>query len=135
MTTLLVLVSAFLHAAWNALLKREQDKDRAMIAAVAIGAVLAIVVAAIRAFGASEVPFPTHASFGWSLVVLVAAVVCYLLCVVARELAIRSGAVARVRDRDVHATPIPYFGGVAMLGGLAIRSRSKKGCWLRANGA
>ncbi len=53
------------------------------------------------------------------LVFLVAAVVSYLLCVVAREVAIRSGAVARVRDRDVHATPIPYFGGVAMLGGLA----------------
>ena len=53
------------------------------------------------------------------LVFLVAGVICYLLCVVARELAIRSGAVARVRDRDVHATPIPYFGGVAMLGGLA----------------
>ena len=52
------------------------------------------------------------------LVFLVAGVVSYLLCVVARELAIRSGAVARVRDRDVHATPIPYFGGVAMLGGL-----------------
>ena len=52
------------------------------------------------------------------LVFLVAAVASYLLCVFARELAIRSGAVARVRDRDVHATPIPYFGGVAMLGGL-----------------
>ena len=52
------------------------------------------------------------------LVFLVAGVVSYLLCVFARELAIRSGAVARVRDRDVHATPIPYFGGVAMLGGL-----------------
>ncbi|MCW2819273.1 MAG: undecaprenyl/decaprenyl-phosphate alpha-N-acetylglucosaminyl 1-phosphate transferase [Marmoricola sp.] len=52
------------------------------------------------------------------LVFLVAAVVSYLLCVFAREAAIRSGAVARVRDRDVHAAPIPYFGGVAMLGGL-----------------
>ena len=52
------------------------------------------------------------------LVFLVAGVASYLLCVFARELAIRSGAVARVRDRDVHATPIPYFGGVAMLGGL-----------------
>jgi UDP-GlcNAc:undecaprenyl-phosphate GlcNAc-1-phosphate transferase len=52
------------------------------------------------------------------LVFLVAGVVSYLLCVFARELAIRAGAVARVRDRDVHATPIPYFGGVAMLGGL-----------------
>ncbi len=53
------------------------------------------------------------------MVFLVAGVVSYLLCVFAREAAIRSGAVARVRDRDVHATPIPYFGGVAMLGGLA----------------
>ena len=52
-------------------------------------------------------------------VFLVAAVVTYLLGVVAREVAVRTGAVARVRDRDVHAVPIPYLGGVAMLGGLA----------------
>ena len=29
-----------------------------------------------------------------------------------------TGAVAKVRDRDVHAIPTPYFGGPAMLGGL-----------------
>ena len=52
------------------------------------------------------------------LVFLAAAVVSYLLCVLARELAMRMGAVAEVRDRDVHAVPIPYFGGIAMLGGL-----------------
>jgi UDP-GlcNAc:undecaprenyl-phosphate/decaprenyl-phosphate GlcNAc-1-phosphate transferase len=52
-------------------------------------------------------------------VFLVAAVVTYLLGVVAREVALRTNAVARVRARDVHAVPIPYFGGVAMLGGLA----------------
>ena len=52
------------------------------------------------------------------LIFLVAAVVSYLLCVFARELASRLGAVAQVRDRDVHSIPIPYFGGVAMLGGL-----------------
>jgi UDP-GlcNAc:undecaprenyl-phosphate GlcNAc-1-phosphate transferase len=51
-------------------------------------------------------------------VFIVAAAVSYLLGVVARELALRYGAVARVRDRDVHAVPIPYFGGVAILGGL-----------------
>jgi UDP-GlcNAc:undecaprenyl-phosphate GlcNAc-1-phosphate transferase len=51
-------------------------------------------------------------------VFLVAAAVTYLLGVVAREIALRVGAVARVRDRDVHAVPIPYFGGLAMLGGL-----------------
>jgi UDP-GlcNAc:undecaprenyl-phosphate/decaprenyl-phosphate GlcNAc-1-phosphate transferase len=52
------------------------------------------------------------------LVFLVAASVTYLLTVIAREIALRTGAVARVRDRDVHAEPIPYFGGLAMLGGM-----------------
>ena len=36
----------------------------------------------------------------------------------AREIALRTGAVAAVRDRDVHAEPMPYLGGIAMLGGL-----------------
>jgi UDP-GlcNAc:undecaprenyl-phosphate GlcNAc-1-phosphate transferase len=44
--------------------------------------------------------------------------VTYLLTVIAREIALRTGAVAAVRDRDVHAEPIPYLGGLAMLGGL-----------------
>ncbi|MDQ6527429.1 MraY family glycosyltransferase [Nocardioides sp. LHD-245] len=52
------------------------------------------------------------------VVFLVAAIVTHLLTVVAREIAIRTGAVAKVRDRDVHAEPIPYLGGIAMLGGL-----------------
>ena len=52
------------------------------------------------------------------LVFLVSAAVTYLLTVIAREIALRTGAVAEVRDRDVHAEPIPYLGGVAMLGGL-----------------
>lgn len=51
-------------------------------------------------------------------VFLVAVAVTYLLSVLAREVALRLGAVARVRDRDVHAVPVPYFGGVAMYGGL-----------------
>ena len=53
------------------------------------------------------------------LVFLVAAAATYLLTVIAREIALRTGAVARVRDRDVHAEPMPYLGGLAMLGGLA----------------
>jgi UDP-GlcNAc:undecaprenyl-phosphate GlcNAc-1-phosphate transferase len=52
------------------------------------------------------------------LVFLVAASVTYLLTVIAREIALRTGAVAAVRDRDVHAEPVPYLGGLAMLGGL-----------------
>jgi len=52
------------------------------------------------------------------LLFLVAVAMTYLLTVFAREMALRSGAVAKVRDRDVHDEPIPYFGGLAMLGGL-----------------
>lgn len=52
------------------------------------------------------------------LIFFVALAVTYLLAVLARELAMRTGAFARVRDRDVHEIPIPYFGGVAMMAGL-----------------
>jgi len=52
------------------------------------------------------------------VVFLVAASTTYLLTVMAREIALRTGAVAQVRDRDMHIVPIPYFGGLAMLGGL-----------------
>ncbi|MGL5825847.1 MAG: glycosyltransferase family 4 protein [Nocardioides sp.] len=52
------------------------------------------------------------------LVFMVAAAVTYLLTVVAREIALRLGAVAGIRDRDVHDEPIPYLGGLAMYGGM-----------------
>ncbi len=51
------------------------------------------------------------------LVLLVAAGVTYVGASLARRLAFRYNAVALVRDRDVHTTPVPYFGGVAMLAG------------------
>ncbi|MPZ62263.1 MAG: undecaprenyl/decaprenyl-phosphate alpha-N-acetylglucosaminyl 1-phosphate transferase [Propionibacteriales bacterium] len=54
------------------------------------------------------------------LVLLVAAAATFLLATLAREMSIRIGAVAQVRDRDVHAIPIPTFGGIAMLGGLGV---------------
>lgn len=48
-----------------------------------------------------------------------AAAVTYLLVPCARALALRAGAMAQVRDRDVHTEPTPRWGGLAMLGGLA----------------
>ena len=54
----------------------------------------------------------------YALVFLVAVAVTYLLTVIAREIALRSGAIAGIRDRDVHDEPIPYLGGLAMLGGM-----------------
>jgi UDP-GlcNAc:undecaprenyl-phosphate/decaprenyl-phosphate GlcNAc-1-phosphate transferase len=49
---------------------------------------------------------------------LVALGVTYLFSVLAREVALRFGAIAMVRDRDVHAEPVPYLGGVAMYAGI-----------------
>ena len=54
------------------------------------------------------------------LVLLVAALTTYLLSPLCRLLAERLGAMAPVRQRDVHANPVPYLGGVAMLGGTAV---------------
>ena len=54
------------------------------------------------------------------LVLLVAAGVTHLLAGLCRSLAVRTGMLAPVRSRDVHTFPIPYLGGVAMLGGLAV---------------
>ncbi len=55
-----------------------------------------------------------HPSFEYLLVALVAAAVSYLLTPVARRIAIRIKAVARPRDRDVHAVAIPRMGGAAV---------------------
>ncbi|MFC4057423.1 glycosyltransferase family 4 protein [Planomonospora corallina] len=52
------------------------------------------------------------------LMALVAAAVTYLLVPLVRVFAIRIGAMPEVRDRDVHTTPTPRLGGLAMYGGL-----------------
>ena len=52
------------------------------------------------------------------LCLFAAAAVTYLTLPVVRVLAIRAGAMAAVRDRDVHATPVPRWGGLGMMFGL-----------------
>jgi len=52
------------------------------------------------------------------LVGLTAAAVTFLLTGLVRLFAIRTKAVANPRERDVHVTPIPRLGGVAMYGGV-----------------
>lgn len=62
----LVLVSAFLHAGWNALLRVEPDKDRGLVAAIAFASLFACIVAGVRwALGSS--PFASLAALGWTL--------------------------------------------------------------------
>ena len=53
------------------------------------------------------------------LLMLVAAAVTYLATPVARLVALRTGAITAIRQRDVHATPTPRLGGLAILLGMA----------------
>jgi UDP-GlcNAc:undecaprenyl-phosphate/decaprenyl-phosphate GlcNAc-1-phosphate transferase len=53
-------------------------------------------------------------------VLLVAAAVTYALTPLVRTVAVRRGAVTAVRDRDVHAVPMPRVGGLAMFAGFAV---------------
>jgi UDP-GlcNAc:undecaprenyl-phosphate GlcNAc-1-phosphate transferase len=53
------------------------------------------------------------------LVLLIGVAVTFCAAGPCRSLALRTGAVALVRRRDVHDHPMPYFGGLAMLIGLA----------------
>jgi UDP-GlcNAc:undecaprenyl-phosphate GlcNAc-1-phosphate transferase len=52
------------------------------------------------------------------LCLFAAAAVTYLATAPVRRLAIRTGVMAEVRDRDVHAEPTPRLGGLAMFAGL-----------------
>jgi drug/metabolite transporter (DMT)-like permease len=63
----LVLVSALLHAMWNAGLRMERDKDRAVVVAIAVATLVAGVVAVVS-WGRGASPFPTGESLGWTLV-------------------------------------------------------------------
>ena len=54
----------------------------------------------------------------YALVFLVAAAVTYLLTPLSRRFAVKIGAMAEPRDRDVHAIPTPRMGGLAMYGGV-----------------
>ncbi|MCU1628324.1 MAG: glycosyl transferase family 4 [Pseudonocardia sp.] len=71
------------------------------------------------------VPLVAAQSFGLGLPIreyllagLTAAVVTFLLTGLVRVLALKLGAVAWPRGRDVHVTPTPRWGGLAMLGGV-----------------
>lgn len=64
--TLLVLLSALLHAAWNAGLRRERDKDAATVVIVAFAIVAGAVLAAARLL-LGRVAFPEADGIAWSL--------------------------------------------------------------------
>ena len=51
---------------------------------------------------------------------LISAALCYLITPFVRTQAIRFGAVAEIRGRDIHTTPTARWGGVAMLMAMAL---------------
>lgn len=61
-----MILSALLHALWNALLRLERDKDRTLVAAVSVATLLALVVGGIR-WGLGTVPFATLESAAWTV--------------------------------------------------------------------
>jgi drug/metabolite transporter (DMT)-like permease len=63
----LVLLSAFLHALWNALLRLETAKDRSLVAATIFATAFAAVVAGAR-WGLGEVPFTSIRGLGFAVV-------------------------------------------------------------------
>ena len=52
--------------------------------------------------------------------VLLSAIICYLITPFVRDLAIKSGAVMQIRSRDVHISPTPRWGGLAMWLSMAL---------------
>lgn len=61
-----------------------------------------------------------HPSLEYALVGCMAMIGAYLFTPIARQLAVRWGAVAKPRDRDVHASDTPRLGGTAILVGFVI---------------
>lgn len=62
----LVLFSALLHATWNALLRLEREKDRALVVAIAIATLFALAIAGAR-WAHGELPFGSWRGAGFTL--------------------------------------------------------------------
>ena len=54
------------------------------------------------------------------ITLLISAALCYLITPIVRTLALRFGAVAGIRERDIHSTPTARWGGVAMWAAMAL---------------
>ena len=67
LTVALVLVSAFFHALWNALLRVEPDKDRGLVAAIIAGSLFAGVIAVVRWMIEGVTLFPTLAGLSYTV--------------------------------------------------------------------
>lgn len=129
-----MLVSAFLHAAWNALLRLEPDKDRGLVGAIACASLFASIVAGVRwALGSS--PFTSLEALGWTALAGAFEAVYFMTLAKALELGrlgvvytvSRGGAVLVVWPLSILwfqevATVPSTIGSVLVFGGLALSS-------------
>lgn len=56
----------------------------------------------------------------YGIVALIAAVLTFVLSVIVRKVGVRYRIHPQIRDRDVHTTPTPRLGGIAMFGGMLV---------------
>ncbi|MGE0399553.1 MAG: permease [Kofleriaceae bacterium] len=134
MIVTLVLVSAFLHAAWNALLRVEPDKDRGLIGAITFASLFACVIAGVR-WALGEVPFATTESVVYTLLAGAFEAVYFMTLARALELGrlgavytvSRGGAILVVWPLSIVwfaevATVPSTLGSLTVLAGLALSS-------------
>jgi uncharacterized membrane protein len=128
----LVVVSAFLHALWNALLRLEAEKDRSLVVAIGVATVVAAMVAAVR-WGLGEVLFASWRGVEFTLLAGVMEAVYFATLAKAMELGrlgvvytiSRGGAVLAVWPLSMAifgevATVASMVGSVVVVGGLAM---------------
>lgn len=134
MIVALVLVSAFLHAAWNALLRVEPDKDRGLVGAIAVASTFACIVAGIR-WALGETPFATTEALLYTLLAGAFEAVYFMTLARALELGrlgavytvSRGGAILVVWPLSIAwfaetATLTSTLGSITVLAGLALSS-------------
>lgn len=128
----LVVVSAFLHALWNAMLRLESEKDRSLVTAIGVATVVAVLVAAVR-WGLGEVLFTSWRGVGFTLLAGVMEAVYFATLAKAMELGTlgvvytvsRGGAVLAAWPLSMAifgevATLPKVIGSVGVVAGLAL---------------
>lgn len=132
MIVALVLLSAFIHALWNALLRLEDERDRALMAAVALATGIAAAVAGVR-WGLGEVLFASVRGVAFTLLAGTLEAAYFATLARAMELGqlglvytiSRGGAVLVVWPLSIalfgeEATVLAIGGSALVVGGLAL---------------
>jgi len=127
-----VLLSALLHATWNALLRLEKIKDQSLVAAIVVATLFAAAIAAVR-WQLGEVPFASWSGVKFTVLAGVCEAMYFATLARAMELGklgvvytiSRGGAVLAVWPLSIAlfgevATATALAGSAVVVGGLAL---------------